>query len=231
MKNISIITCGPGIKEVKTLYGQASDWIQNILESYSINVNVVKGFEMGDLDPSRDSAWIITGSAHSVYDDYEWIEYIKNKLEDMLESKKPVLGICFGHQLIADTFGGEVILNPKGWELGSCRVNMTEEGEKSMLFDTLNTPLDVFQSHQDVVSELPDGATLLASNNMGIQSFSYKEQFYGVQFHPEFTKTVMEKYLDIRYEKGIIKSKPEVIDSKHSCKVVINFINNIIEEK
>ena len=169
--------------------------------------------------------------SNNIIHDYEWIEYIKNKLEDMLESKKPVLGICFGHQLIADTFGGEVILNPKGWELGSCRVNMTEEGEKSMLFDTLNTPLDVFQSHQDVVSELPDGATLLASNNMGIQSFSYKEQFYGVQFHPEFTKTVMEKYLDIRYEKGIIKSKPEVIDSKHSCKVVINFINNIIEEK
>ena len=229
MKNISIITCGPGMQEVKILYGQASDWIQNILNSYNLNVKVVKGYEMDLLDPIEDSAWIITGSAHSVYDDFEWIGYIKNKLFDMLEAKKPILGICFGHQLIADTFGGEVKLNSKGWELGSCKVNLTMEGKNNLLFDDLNTPLDVFQSHQDVVTKLPEEALLLAENSMGIQSFSYKNLFYGVQFHPEFTKTVMEKYLEIRYQKGIIKNKPEVLESKYSQRVVINFINNIIK--
>jgi len=229
LKSISIITNGPGIEEVKSLYGQASDWILNILNNYNIHVNVVKGYEMDELDPKKDSAWIITGSAHSVYDDFDWIEYLRIKLKDMLELQKPVLGICFGHQLIADTFGGEVILNPKGWELGSCQVEFTKEAEKSLLFNQLESPLDVFQSHQDVVTKIPKDAILLAKNNMGIQSFSYKNIFYGVQFHPEFTKEVMEKYLDIRYEKGIIKVRPEVLESKYSYKIIINFIENILK--
>ena len=229
MKNISIITNGPGIEEVKSLYGQASDWVTKILNDYNINVNVVKGYEMDDLDPEKDSAWIITGSAHSVYDGFDWIEYLKSKLKDMLEFQKPVLGICFGHQLIADTFGGKVILNPRGWELGSCRVSLTKEGEESMIFKSLESPLDVYQSHQDVVVKIPDKAVLLAENNMGIQSFSYKDLFYGVQFHPEFTQEVMQKYLDIRYLKGIIDTKPEVLESKYSYKIVVNFINNVIK--
>ncbi len=229
MKSISIITNGPGIEEVKSLYGQASDWILRILNNYDIDVNVVKGYEMDELNAEKDSAWIITGSAHSVYDGFDWIEYLKSKLKDMLVLQKPVLGICFGHQLIADTFGGEVILNPKGWELGSCRVELTEHAEKCSLFNGLESPLDVFQSHQDIVTQIPKDAILLARNDMGIQSFSYKNIFYGVQFHPEFTKEVMEKYLDIRYEKGIIKVRPEVLESKHSYKIVINFIENILK--
>jgi len=229
LKNISIITNGPGIEEVKSLYGQASDWVFNILKSYNMNVKVVKGYEMEPLSCTEDSAWIITGSAYSVYDDFEWIEYLREKLKEMLIAKKPVLGICFGHQLIADTFGGEVLLNPKGWELGSCKVKLTKEGESSVLFDDLKDPLTVFQSHQDIVTRIPLDATLLAKNDMGIQSFSYKNIFYGVQFHPEFTKEVMEKYLDIRYEKGIIKRRPEVLESPYSYKVLINFINNIVK--
>ena len=65
MKKISIITNGPGISEVKSLYGQASDWIQKVLSQYDdVSINVVKGYEMEHLDANEDSAWIITGSAH-----------------------------------------------------------------------------------------------------------------------------------------------------------------------
>ena len=79
MKRISIITNGPGIAEVKSLYGQASDWIENILNSYThLEVNVVKGYEMEELDPAKDDSWIITGSAHSVYD-FPWIDYLQRK--------------------------------------------------------------------------------------------------------------------------------------------------------
>ena len=147
----------------------------------------------------------------------------------MKEHSKPVLGICFGHQLIADTFGGRVELNSKGWELGSCTVNFTEEAKNSPLLEGLNSPLEVFQSHQDVVTKLPSEAVVLALNNMGVQSFIYKDKFYGVQFHPEFTKIVMEKYLEIRYRKGIIKTKPEVKNSEYSYKVIVNFIENIVK--
>ena len=230
MRRISIITNGPGISEVKTLYGLASDWIQNVLKQYhDIEVNVVKGYEMEHLDPNEDNAWIITGSAHSVYDDFPWINYIKEKLHEIKEAKKPVLGICFGHQLIADTFGGKVVLNEKGWELGSCKVNLLEASNDCPLFSGLPVSLDVYQSHQDVVIAIPEESTLLAENDMGIQSFLYNDSFYGVQFHPEFTKVVMEKYLSIRFKKGIITNIPKVKECEYGSKILNNFIEKIVK--
>ena len=147
----------------------------------------------------------------------------------MKGSGKPVLGICFGHQLIADTFGGEVRKNTKGWELGSCEINLTNSGTESLLFSDIPNPLIAYQSHQDIVCKLPDGAILFGRNHMGIQSFCYNDQFYGVQFHPEFTKTVMEKYLEIRYAKGIIESKPVVENSLYGSMVLRNFVEKIIK--
>ena len=69
----------------------------------------------------------------------------------------------------------------------------------------------------------------MAENDMGVQSFVYNDCFYGVQFHPEFTKVVMEKYLDIRYKKGIISKKPIVKEAKTSYKVLSNFIKNVVK--
>ena len=231
MKKISIIINGPGIAEVKSLYGQASDWVKKVLSNYNVTTQVIKAYEMEDVSANSDDAWIITGSAYSVYDDLKWIEYLKEKLKEMKKVNKPVLGICFGHQLIAQAFGGKVILNPKGWELGSCKVKLTSDGLESKIFSGIKSSLTVYQSHQDVVISLPGNSTLLAENSMGIQSFVYDDCLYGVQFHPEFSKIVMEKYLDIRYEKGIISSRPTVIESKNSYKVLNNFIENIVKAR
>ena len=60
-------------------------------------------------------------------------------------------------------------------------------------------------------------------------AFMYDDIFYGVQFHPEFTKEVMEKYLTIRYEKGILKEIPDVEECKRSSKILNNFIDNIVK--
>jgi GMP synthase (glutamine-hydrolysing) len=230
MKRISIIINGPGISEVKTLYGQASDWIQKVLSKYNdVSIRVIKGYEMEDIDASEDSAWIIAGSAHSVYNDLPWIDYLKEKLHEIKKTGKPVLGICFGHQLIADAFGGEVVLNEKGWELGSCRVNLLESAKDSPLLSGLPVNLNAYQSHQDVVVKIPDGSTLLAENEMGIQSFVYNDTFFGVQFHPEFTKTVMGKYLSIRYKKGIIDRIPDVKECKYGSLILNNFLENIVK--
>lgn len=229
MKKISIITCGPGVSEVKSMYGQASDWIEKKLSNYNVELSIIKGYEKGQLNTGIDDAWIITGSAYSVYEDLDWIKYLSDQLHAMSSVHKPVLGICFGHQLIAHTFGGKVELNSKGWELGSCKVDLMSESSSSMLFANLSTPLDVYQSHQDVVSELPSGATLMASNKMGIQAFKCNDNFYGVQFHPEFTYDVMKKYLEIRYRKGIISSIPPVFKSDMSTQILTNFVEHIVK--
>ena len=89
--------------------------------------------------------------------------------------------------------------------------------------------MHVYQSHQDIVTELPEKSTLMAINDMGIQSFVFDDLFYGVQFHPEFTKDVMEKYLIIRYEKGIIKEIPKVEECLNSSLIINNFIDKILK--
>ena len=92
-------------------------------------------------------------------------------------------------------------------------------------------PNDYFYfSHEDIVSKLPHNAIELARNNMGLQSFSVDNQIFGVQFHPEFTVDIMNQYVKIRYEKGVIDQPNPVFESKSSYKVVSNFIK-ILKER
>ena len=227
MKRISIITNGPGIAEVKSLYGQASDWVQNVLSDYDVEVKVVKAYEMEDFSSKRDDAWIITGSAHSVYDDFEWINYLKMKLGEMSKVAKPVLGICFGHQLIADTFGGKVELNPKGWEIGAYSICLTEAGIYSPLFKNIKNQAIVYESHKDCVTYLPENAVQLAYNNKCIQSFQLNSTLFAVQFHPEFSLDVLKKYVSVCKSSGIIVDDLHLPESTQSHLVLNNFINLI----
>ena len=64
----------------------------------------------------------------------------------------------------------------------------------------------------------------LANNNMGLQAFSINNKIFGVQFHPEFTFSIMEQYVNIRFKKGLIPQVNPVIESKTSNKIISNFI-------
>ena len=64
---------------------------------------------------------------------------------------------------------------------------------------------------------------------MGLQSFSFKDKIFGVQFHPEFTPNIMQEYVDVRYRKGIISNHNQVFESKTSYKVILNFIKILKE--
>ena len=218
-----IISAGPGLAEIRANHGHATDWITNLIPS-DIEVNIVNIYENHDFDESYYDAWIITGSAYSVIDNTQWILNLKNKIKYASENSIYILGICFGHQIVSSALGGNVIKNPKGWELGSYKLTLNNNGLSSKLFNDVD-PDDIFYfSHEDVVSKLPSSATELASNDMGLQSFSINDRVYGVQFHPEFTFDIMEQYVNIRYQKGIISKLNPVIESKTSHKVVSNYI-------
>ena len=109
-------------------------------------------------------------------------------------------------------------------------MNLTDESKDSLLFKDISTPLEVYQSHQDVVSKLPPNSKLMAKNSMGIQSFIYDDNFFGVQFHPEFTYDVMKKYLEIRHRKGIIDRIPKVNKTEVSTKVLNNFVEHFVNK-
>jgi len=131
---------------------------------------------------------IVTGSPLSVTEQAPWMPRLGEDLLRVGERGTPILGVCFGHQLLARAAGGGVVLNPRGREIGTVRVQLTEAGRKDPLFAPWvnGSDLEVQATHVDAVDPLPPGATVLASNeNTAAQAFRLSETVAGVQFHPE----------------------------------------------
>lgn len=127
---------------------------------------------------------VISGSKSSVYWDEPWLEPTREWLGTAIDRGIPALGVCFGHQLLADLLGGTVE-GMEEFELGYREVRKTAS---SPILADLDERFSVFLSHQDVVTEPPAEATVIAENDYGIQGFQH-EHVFGVQSHPEYDST------------------------------------------
>ena len=124
---------------------------------------------------------VVSGSQTAVYEDRPWIDEVESWVRAASDAGVPVLGVCCGHQLIAQAFGGTV--DPMGRdELGYEHIKRT--GETGPLFDGIADSFVAFETHSDEVTSLPAGATVLAENSTSIQAFRIGTA-WGVQFHPE----------------------------------------------
>ena len=227
MKEVIILDCGPSLEDVSREFGQPPEWIMAVLENTDCCFKCVKSYEGQTIEINEGDAWIITGSPHSVNDDESWISKLEDNIKMASAIKKPVLGICFGHQLIAKSFGGRVEVNPNGWELGSYSINLTEHGKYSPLFQNMDDEIIVYESHQDSVTIIPDGAIELAYNKKCIQAFQLPDALYSVQFHPEFSLDVMKKYVSVRGSAGVPVDDPTVLKSFQGNLILHNFIKLI----
>ena len=227
MKKVIILDCGSSLEEVSREFGQSPEWIISALEHQSCEFDWIKAYAGQTMENSSGDAWIITGSPRSVYEEEEWMLRLEVNIRDAAKCKRPILGICFGHQLIAKSFGGTVEKNPNGWELGSYSISFTEHGKYSPLFQGMEDELIVYESHQDSVTVVPDGAVELAYNRKCIQAFQLHDTLYSVQFHPEFSLDVMKMYVSIRGSKGIPIDDPTVPESLQSHLILHNFIKLI----
>lgn len=144
-------------------------------------------------------AYIITGSQHSCYENLKWIKDLENYIRLLHQNKKKLIGICFGHQIIAQSLGGLVEKNSKGWELGITATHITQP------LEWMQPPRDFFfslVSHQDHVTRLPEQAINFAETNLCCYSgFCIENHILTFQGHPEFSNN---------YVKLIIK-----LESKH----------------
>jgi GMP synthase (glutamine-hydrolysing) len=197
MKPILIIKTGSTFSEISKDRGDFEDWIiagMGLDRSRFLIVDVSQGEVLPDYDEISGIA--ITGSHAMVTDHADWSESTAAWLIRAVEKEIPLLGICYGHQLLAYAFGGEVANNPNGIEFGTAEIVLTEAAIKDPLFSILPSKASVQATHTQSVTKLPPGAKLLASTSLDPNhAFVIGDSAWGVQFHPEFNADIVKRYI------------------------------------
>ncbi|ATY83120.1 glutamine amidotransferase [Aeromonas veronii] len=174
-------------------------------------------------------AWLITGSRHDAYSDIPWIQALRAWIRQAHDADVKLAGVCFGHQVIAQALGGEVVKSTKGWGLG-VSVHPMLEDEPWMA--PARDQIRILASHQDQVALLPPGATRLAGNDF-CPNFMFLQgnNIVAIQGHPEFSveynRALIERRRgllpDERYQSSLSSLEGEV-DSATMMQWLLQFL-------
>ena len=200
MRSVVIVKAGVTIPSVAERRGDFEDWIAAGLGLDPDRIRVVRAFERESLpDPRSLAGAVVTGSGAMLTDREPWSEATAEWLAAAVAAETPVLGICYGHQLLAHGLGGRVARNPRGREIGTVEVALTEEAREDELLGQFPAALRVQTSHLESVLELPPGARRLGTTNLDPNhAFRIGRAAWGVQFHPEFDADIVRGYLTAR---------------------------------
>ncbi|WP_179379007.1 type 1 glutamine amidotransferase [Jannaschia marina] len=136
--------------------------------------------------------WLITGSKHGAYEDHAFIPPLERFIRDVYAADVPLVGICFGHQIIAQALGGRVEKFTGGWAVGRREYALPDGGT-----------LALNAWHQDQVVDRPEGATRLAGNAFCENAIlAYGQRAFTVQPHPEFSNNLIRDYVTTRRGTG-----------------------------
>ena len=196
MQNILVIKTGGTLPSLLASKGDFEHWTlagMGIGDDQALIVDVRDG---SPLPAYNEAAGVIVTGSHSMVTDHDdWSERTAAWLADAVE-QVPILGICYGHQLLAYALGGQVGDNPNGHEYGTVEVRLNESTGQDKLLGGLSNPIKAHVSHTQSVLKLPAQARLLASSDMDPhQAFAVGECAWGVQFHPEFDAEVVRAYI------------------------------------
>ncbi|CEI60503.1 hypothetical protein FVEN_g10005 [Fusarium venenatum] len=149
--------------------------------------------------------FLLTGSKHTSFADEPWILKLVEFVQKIYTATdKPIVGICFGHQIIARALGAKVAVSPGGWEVCVDRINLNETGQKLLGVESLG----LHQMHRDAVLEIPEGLVSLGSSSKcEVQGLYKPGRIMSFQAHPEFDDFIMEEIMKARYEQKIFSQE------------------------
>lgn len=202
MKPILIIKTGQTLQRAFELAGDFESWIMDSMQGVRDEFTVISVYKDEKL-PHHDAVagTIITGSPAMVTDRLPWSEYAADWLRHAVVSQMPILGICYGHQLLAHALGGEVAYHPKGREIGTTMIKLLEEADDDALFAGIDREFPAHVSHMQSVVRLPAGAKVLGKNDFeDFHAVQFANRAWGLQFHPEFNEIVMRAYVEERQQ-------------------------------
>jgi len=187
---IGILRTGRALPKIKAKHGDFEDLFTILLAGNEMTFQPYAVLD-GELPKSvtECDGWLITGSAHSSYEDLPWIADLEEFIRNAFTADIPIVGICFGHQILAQALGGKVEKYADGWAIGPHEYQ----------FDGLAEPVTINAWHQDQVTQLPMGAkTVGRSEFCENAAIIYGKTAYSVQAHPEFTNAFIGDLIDIR---------------------------------
>ncbi len=230
MESIYILKVGTTFPSVKKTLGDFDSWTIAAIGESTIPVKVID-LDNGEGLPEFDTCAgiIITGSHSMVTDCLPWSLNLEKWLPLVIAKDIPLLGICYGHQLLARVIGGNVGFHSGGKEIGTVYVNINaKEAETDPLFKNMPNTFPAHVTHAQTILYLPANAHLLAFNeHEPYHAFRFGKHTWGVQFHPEYNGEIMEIYIKEQAE--------ELMEAGISIKNLLNSVsetpasNNILK--
>lgn len=200
MKRVLLVKMGSAAPSVRTALGDYDRWFMRSLGQHMCAITVVQASRGERLprDPRAHDAVIATGSPHSVLEQAAWMTDAADWLLAAAERRVPVLGVCFGHQLLGAALGLPVRRSPRGRELGTVRCVLTDAGGEDPLFHGIPPAFDVQATHEDEVLAAPEVEILASSPHTANQAFRAGRYLRAVQFHPEVDAATMRAMIEAR---------------------------------
>ncbi len=200
---IGLLQCDHVADNLVELHGDYQDMFSELLHEQDQAIEVAIYDLTSDsfpVDLHACDGYIITGSQFSAYDDIPWIHKAKKLVVDLYNAKIPTIGICFGHQLIAESLGGKVKkAEDKGWGVG---VHQWDVKNKKKWMGVAPETFAMRVSHQDQVVAMPEDSQLIAGSDFcPIAGFQVGDYFLTMQGHPEFSSDYSKALMSKRIER------------------------------
>ena len=211
---IGILLCDNVREHLQPAHGNYPEMFQEMFlaEDSSCEFKLYRALD-GDLPHSTNECdvWLITGSRCSVYEDLPWIPPLKAFVQKLYQDQCKLVGICFGHQLMAEALGGKVTLSEKGW--GVC-MSFNKVSTHKHWMQPDREDFNLLVSHQDQVTTLPGNAQVLAGSDFcPYYMIQYGDHFLSIQGHPEFSPDYAKTLMLFRQDRIPAKRIEEGLES------------------
>jgi GMP synthase-like glutamine amidotransferase len=199
--NIALLACDDVSSRFRHIAGGYQDMFDALLRPHMPDLTFTRyDVRQGEIPATPDAhdVYLCTGSRHSVYDALDWIEALKAFVRDIHDTGKTFVGICFGHQVLAQALGGVVTKADQGWGIGVLNMDIVQP---EPWMQPLQAHCRLQYMHGDQVQHLPAESTLLAvAPHCPVAMFKVGETMLGIEGHPEFPPAYEEALLRIRRE-------------------------------